>query len=172
MFIEDRFLIRAIPGYSPRIGELIVMMEYARTATIHAVQHLTQDDLDARPAGVTNSIGMLLEHIAEVEIAYAIDTFEGKVAPDTPGLILGESAQESIRGNEAAHYIDRLRSVRDRTLIELAKRDDAWLSEVVGKWGRSQVNNHFKWFHVMEDELGHCGQIRLLRRLLTSKVIA
>ena len=62
MFIEDRFLIRALPGYSPRIGELVMMMEYARTSTIHAVQHLTKDDLDARPAGVTNSIGMLLEH--------------------------------------------------------------------------------------------------------------
>jgi hypothetical protein len=34
MFIEDRFLIRAIPGYSPRVGELVVMMEYARTGTI------------------------------------------------------------------------------------------------------------------------------------------
>ena len=62
MFIEDRFLIRALPGYSPRIGELVMMMEYARTSTIHAVQHLTKDDLDARPAGVTHSIGMLLEH--------------------------------------------------------------------------------------------------------------
>lgn len=54
------------------------------------------------------------------------------------------------------------------TLLHFAQQDDAWLEtpapfDLVG--GRP-ANNHFKWFHVAEDELNHRGQIRWLRRRL------
>jgi hypothetical protein len=31
------------------------------------------------------------------------------------------------------------------------------------------ANNHFKWFHVFEDEINHRGQIRWLRARLPTR---
>ena len=47
---------------------------------------------------------------------------------------------------------------------ELARRDDAWLEEQSPFREGQPANNHFKWFHVFEDELNHRGQIRWLRK--------
>ncbi|HKW00148.1 MAG TPA: hypothetical protein VJN96_10000 [Vicinamibacterales bacterium] len=49
------------------------------------------------------------------------------------------------------------------TLLQLSRRDDAWL-ETEATFGSGQrVNNYFKWFHVFGHELNHRGQIRWLR---------
>jgi hypothetical protein len=66
------------------------------------------------------------------------------------------------------HYLGRLERVRAKTLDELAERDDAWLDERTA-FGNAQVNNYFKWFHVIEEELNHRGQIRWLRKRLTTR---
>lgn len=58
--------------------------------------------------------------------------------------------------------------VRERTLAELRHRDDSWLFEV-GVMGRNAANNYFKWFHVVEEELGHLAQIRLIKRICRTR---
>jgi hypothetical protein len=84
---------------------------------------------------------------------------------------LGDEARETIRGHELSHYVRLLEQIRAFTLTQLAQRDDHWLEapapfELVG--GRP-ANNHFKWFHIAEDELNHRGQIRWLRRRLPNE---
>ena len=169
MTLEHPYLVKALDDFSPRIGELVVMMSYTRDTTLWAVHELTQEQLDARPHGVTNSIGMLLAHIAAVEAGYQAVTFgHGEETWDSPALALGEVGQRHIKNHDLSYYLDELAAVREKTLTEFARRDDDWLFEKTPFWNDQPANNYFKWFHVFEDELNHRGQIRLIRKMLAT----
>jgi hypothetical protein len=60
-----------------------------------------------------------------------------------------------------------MKSVRERTLENLAARDDDWLERSVSPAPR--INAHWAWFHVAEDEINHRGQIRWLRGRLPGR---
>ena len=172
MKLEHPYLVRPLDGFSPRIGELVVMMSYARTATLWVSRELTQEQLDARPDGFSNSVGMLLEHMAAVEVYYQVHTFEDRDMNEAEhtrwdaGGVLGDLGQEKIKGHDLEHYLNELAAVRETTLAEFAKRDDDWLYEQTPFWNDEPANNYFKWFHVFEDEINHRGQIRLIRKEL------
>jgi uncharacterized damage-inducible protein DinB len=164
------YLVKSLPGFSPVIGHLVSMMNYVRQTTLDAVSGLTVMQLDHLFGAEANSIGMLLEHIGSVEEYYQQDTFgwslEGEQAERWQrGGNLGEAARQKIRGHELAYYLERLAGIRERTLDELARRDDAWLFEESAH-GRHTGNNYFKWFHVFEDEIRHQGQIIMIRKQL------
>ncbi|MEE9124876.1 MAG: integrase, partial [candidate division NC10 bacterium] len=110
--------------------------------------------------------------IAAVEVAYQVDTFDGRGLSGEERrkwgafLDLGEKARGSVRGHMLEYYLQLLHDVRAKTLSEFAKRSDDWLYEQTPFWGGQPANNYFKWFHVFEDEINHRGQIRwLLKRL-------
>ncbi|MBZ9753414.1 DinB family protein [Deinococcus sp. HMF7604] len=156
---------------TPLIAALVDRLTYARLTTLQAAAGMTQAELDAVPPGLTNSVGMLLAHLAAVHRIYQTMTFEGHdpyddeaFAAHRPALDLGEAAQLSVRGHDLAWYEADLEATLTDTLRQLAARDDAWLSEPVPADPR--MNHHWAWFHVMEDEVSHRGQIRLIRRLL------
>lgn len=166
------FVIQEVPEFTPRISELVVMMDYARHTTLMTVQGLTMSQLDYLHDPHSNTIGALLGHIAAVEVAYQVDTFEGRGLTPTERqewgalLDLGERARREIRGRPVAYYLHLLKDVRQKTLGEFAKRDDDWLYERAPLWGGHPANNYFKWFHVFEDEINHRGQIRWLCKRL------
>ena len=157
-------------GFTPQIGRLIGMMNYARQTTLQAVQGLTQAELDLLPDPEGNSIGMLLEHFVAVEIGYAASTFDNNEDWDAAlgerwraGGDLGALGREKIRGNKLSYYLENLRVTREKTLAEFAKRNDTWLEEPIPFWGTTG-NRYFAWFHVFEDEINHRGQIRLIAK--------
>jgi uncharacterized damage-inducible protein DinB len=167
---KNLYLITDIDGYTPQIGRLVSMMNYVRWTTLAEVDGLNVEHLDYLQDADSNSIGALLMHIAAVEASYQESTFgfdsfkvrdslELKIALD-----LGEGARRKIKGHGVDHYLRILEAVRSKTLEELAKRDDRWLDEQTIFWDRRRANNYFKWFHVLEDELSHRGQIRWLRK--------
>jgi uncharacterized damage-inducible protein DinB len=168
------FVIGDVPGFTPEIGRLVSMMRYVRQTTEAAVSGLTIAQLDYAHDARSNSIGALLSHVAAVESWYQAKTFFGRDldAEETrewgPALDLGDAPRTTIRGRPLEHYLERMRRVRERTLEELRRRDDAWLEETAPFWEGQPANNHFKWFHVFEDELNHRGQIRWLRSRATS----
>ncbi len=169
---QKPFIIAPFEGYSPRMAELIVMMGYARETTLSEVRNLSQNELDAHPHSFTNSIGMLLEHMAAVETLYQVLTFENRKLNEIEakrwhaGLKLGDIGKESLKGHDIDYYLGNLNEVREKTLSEFAQRTDDWLYEETEWWENENANNYFKWFHVFEDEINHRGQIRLLRRAL------
>jgi len=170
MGANDLFLIGDRPGFTPRIGRLVSMMSYARHTTLAELDGLGVEALDRLHDSRSNSIGALFLHIAAVEAWYQADTFgTGKLDAEEmrawgAALDLGERARHEIRGHDAEFYRRALEQVRAKTLLELARRGDAWLEER-SPFGRGHsANNDFKWFHVMEDELSHRGQIRWLRK--------
>jgi uncharacterized damage-inducible protein DinB len=166
---DSRFLIGGVRGFTPEIGRLVSMMRYVRETTLDAVAGLGVEALDYLHDPESNSIGALLAHVSAVEEWYQSATFFGReLEPRDLGewgaaLDLGEEARREIRGKPLDAYLARLADVRARTLDELAARDDAWLEETAPFWKGQPANNHFKWFHVFEDELNHRGQIRWLR---------
>ena len=167
------FIVGPQPGFTPEIGRLVSMLTYARRTTLQAVRGLAPADLDHLHDAESNSIGALLLHVAGVEVAYQCSTFTGRGLSDAEqarwraALDLGPLGRQEIRGHPLAHYVAVLEEVRAHTLRELARRDDAWLEETTPfAGGRHTANNHFKWFHVLEDEVNHRGQIRWLRRRL------
>ena len=167
MKLERPYLVKELGDFSPRVSELVVMMSYARDTTLWAARKLTQAQLDARPNGVSNSVGMLLAHIAAVEAGYQAVTFGDREETwDSPALALGESGRRHIKGHDLSYYLDELAMVREKTLREFAERDDDWLYEETPFWNGQPANNYFKWFHVFEDEINHRGQIRLTRKML------
>lgn len=130
MSTGDLFLIGDIPGFTPQIGRLVSMMNYARYTTLSAVAGLGADELDYLPDSLSNSIGALLSHIAAAEVGYQAATFYGR---DLSGderqewgaaLDLGERARCEIRGHELDYYLTRLEQVRAKTLAELGRRVD------------------------------------------------
>jgi len=172
MEIEQPYAVRDLDGFTPKIGNLVSMMSYARKTTLDAVYNLKTEELDFLPAPSANTIGMLLEHIASVEVYYQLATFEGRKMRKAEkerwaaGSELGELGRETIKGNDLNYYLQQLQEIREKTLSELKQRDDAWLMEEENFRKDTRINNYFKWFHVAEDEISHRGQMRLIRNHL------
>ena len=162
--------IEPLAGYSPTIGRLVGMLTYARQTTLAAVKGMTTAELDHLHDDASNSIGALLAHSATVERVYQLLTFEERQPSETEAatwaaaLDLGEQGRRLLRGQSLEQYVDDLTTVRQRTLEELARRDDAWLEQPMTL--APIMNAHWAWFHVAEDEINHRGQIRWLRARL------
>jgi uncharacterized damage-inducible protein DinB len=167
METDRLYLVTDQPGFSPNIGRLVSMLNYSRFTTIHAVRELSVDQLDQCPTGFENSIGSLLSHFAATESIYQIITFRDRAPTDAEENAWPELNEVARRTSGLAleHYLNQLEQIRKVTLAELALRDDAWLdAELAFKPG---VNRHWCWFHTLEDEINHRGQIRLIRKNLS-----
>lgn len=175
MFHNDpHLLIADLPGYSPDISRLLSMMNYARFTTLQEVKDLTMEQLDFVAEKGGNSIGALLLHAAAVEYAYQVSTFEEReLSQDElriwgPALNLGDEGRAAIRGHALDYYIERLNEVRNRTFDLFRSVTDEWLYIEQPFWYNKHANYYFMWFHVFEDEINHRGQIRLVRKKLST----
>ncbi len=168
--LDHLFKIQEIDGYTPQIGHLVSLLNYARITTFDAVKGLSVSDLDFLIDEKANTIGMLLLHIASVEYLYHKSTVEKRRLTEEewecwkPALDLGDLGREKIKGNPLQFYIDQLAQVRKKTLEDFQKLDDRWLYIETDFWDNKKANNYFKWFHVLEDEINHRGQIRMIRK--------
>jgi uncharacterized damage-inducible protein DinB len=164
--------ITPLPGYTPTIGRLVGMLAYARETLLAAVEGLSREGLDHLHDARSNSIGALLAHAATVERWYQVLTFEerepseSETAAWTAALDLGDLGRRELRGRELGWYLEDLDGGRRITLAALAERDDTWLEATLA--AASELNAHWAWFHVAEDEINHRGQIRWLRARLPS----
>jgi hypothetical protein len=159
-------------GYSPQTGTLVSMLDWMRAVVLSSVKGMTVEQLDYLHDARSNSIGAMLLHLAATERYYQLHTFEGKKWGnwndsikkqwDTP-MELGEKARKAIKGNNIDYYLSALAEVREKSLLELKKRDDNWLMAVDQAWPWGPTNNYCKWFHVCEHESNHNGQIKFIK---------
>ncbi len=171
---QGLYVIDQKDGLSLEFSKLASMMEYVRVTTLAEVKDLTVEQLDFLINDEANSIGMLLAHMASVEKAYQIDTFENRDFTEediqmlNPALELGDAAREQIKGNPIEYYLEELEQTRNKTIDTFKTLPDSWLFETAPYWGGHPMNKYFKWFHVYEDELNHRGQIRLIKKLMSA----
>jgi len=170
--VANRNILGPTDGYSPLMGTLVSMMNWMRPSVISAVGGLSQEELDYLYDSEANTIGALLMHLGGTEVAYQRSTLdrrdysrrerrEWQVASS-----LGAEAREQIKGHPLEYYLSRLEEVRAKTLEEFRLRDDDWLAEVDPSFAWGPTNNFAKWFHVVEHEANHRGQMTWLRKRL------
>jgi uncharacterized damage-inducible protein DinB len=170
--LQTLYLIDQKEGMGLEFGKLVSMMNYVRSTTIDAVKDLSMEELDFLYDVEANSIGMLLAHMAAVERAFQIDTFENRQFKEEelsrllPGLELGTKGRELLKGKTIDHYLKELSEVRNTTIKIFKTLPDQWLFEQTPFWRDRPANNYFKWFHVFEDELNHRGQIRIIKKMI------
>ncbi|ALS74826.1 hypothetical protein AUC31_06125 [Planococcus rifietoensis] len=168
------YRIKEQTGFSPKVGELVSMLEYTRAVTLADVEGLSTEELDYLADGHSNSIGALLMHVAAIEFVYQVIAFENRDLTEREleqwivPLELGDRARNEIRGHSLDYYLDEFKKVRDRTLSLLESVDDSWLYEEGQYFNGVIYNKYYLWFHVVEDETSHRGQIRILKRMLKS----
>lgn len=168
---DNRNEIGPKKGYTPQVGTLVSMMNWMRDVVLSPVRGMSVKDLDYIHDDNSNSIGGMLLHLAATEKYYQLNTFENltwgswdnKISAewDTP-MNLGERGRQMIKGNPLEYYLEKLSEVREYSLKVLASRDDDWLLSVDENWGWGPTNNYCKWFHVVEHESNHNGQIKYI----------
>ncbi|ANU09515.1 hypothetical protein A1A1_12047 [Planococcus antarcticus DSM 14505] len=170
------YRITPTENFAEKTGELVSLLEHTREVTLSDLSDLSQSELDYLPDESGNSIGSLLLHIASVEFVHQIVSSENRDLTESEylkwrtSLELGDKAREEIQKNSLAYYLNELCQVRQGTLALLKSKQDSWLSEEK-KWPNGvPYNNYYLWFHVMEDEISHRGQIRTIKRLLKSGI--
>jgi hypothetical protein len=169
---ESSTIVGPRKGYTPEIGTLTSMMGFMRWQVLASAKGLIQNDLDFLLDDKANRIGALLLHLVATETYYQLNTFDGikwdswsdnvKQKWDVP-MNLGAPARKAIKGNNLDYYLNLLNQTREKTLSELRKRDDKWLMAIDKDFPWGPTNNYCKWFHVVEHESNHNGQIKLLK---------
>jgi hypothetical protein len=170
-------MLGPLPGYSPQIGAFVSQLTWMRemNGVLRATEKLSQADLDHLFDKNANSIGALMLHLAATETYYQMNTFDGMKwdswAEDVkkkwdPAMNLGDEGRSTIKGHDRQYYVDILHEVREKTLAEFKKKDDAWFLAADKGWPWGPTNNLCKWFHVCEHEAHHTGQIALLSKRL------
>jgi uncharacterized damage-inducible protein DinB len=173
--VTDLNILGPKPGYSPQIGTLVSMLTWMRRAPLAESRGLTQPQLDYLFDANANTIGALLLHLAATETLYQRLTFDNlpldKLREDKDyeqrfgaAMELGDDGRKTIKGHDLAYYSAILQEVREKSLAEFKKRDDAWLMTVDKGWGWGPTNNYCKWFHVCEHESHHSGQIAMIAK--------
>ena len=164
-------------GYTPEIGTLVSMMNWMRNTMLRPVYGMSQKDLDYLHDANSNSVGAMLMHLVATERYYQRNTFENELhfEPGTEAdslyeaaSNLGDAGRATFKGKELDYYLEKLEASRALSLKELAKYDDSWLEVVDTQFWGSPTNNYCKWFHVVEHESNHNGQIKYLKSRLHS----
>jgi hypothetical protein len=164
---KEKGKIGNIEGASPQIGAMISMLEDLKGRVEDAVKDMGQYELDYLHDEKANRIGSLIMHLAAAEAYYQVFTFENRdfnaeeKKKWNVALNLDQSGRDEIKGHEVQYYLDIYNEVRAKTIAELKKRDDAWFEEVQTRYDWS---NHYCWFHVMEHQSSHLGQILFLQK--------
>lgn len=164
---QSQLTIELKEGYSPQIGVIVSMLEDLKSRVTSSVENLDQKGVDFLLDKESNRIGAMILHLAATEKYYQVRTFENRkyneeesMKWDLP-LGLGEKARDEILGKPIGHYLNIWNEVRGETLELLKSKDDEWLNS---KTKGLNMNNHWAWYHVMEHQGNHMGQIRLISK--------
>lgn len=156
-----------VEGASPKIGDMISMLEDLKDRVERTVKNMSQYEIDYLHDDEANRIGALVMHLAAAEKYYQVFTFENRGFNEEEkkiwqkALDLDQGGRDEFKGHDIQYYLDIYNEVRAKTISELKKRDDAWFAEVQTRY---DWTNQYCWFHVMEHQSSHLGQILFLKK--------
>lgn len=158
-------------GFSTQIGTMVSMLNNLSSRVENVVSSLNQKELDFLMDNKANSIGALIMHLAAAEAYYQVYTFESREFNEEEkkkwevALNLGDKAKKEFVGHDVEYYLNIYKQVRQKTIEELQKKNDEWLLQAAP----GRLSNYFSWFHVMEHQSSHLGQILLLKKRLPKR---
>lgn len=165
--VKETGKIGNVEGASPQIGAMISMLEDLKDRVERTVKNLSPYEIDYLHDEKANRIGSLIMHLAAAEKYYQVLTFENRdFTPEEQAkwgtaLDLDKGGRDEWKGHDVQYYLDIYTQVRNKTIEELKKRDDVWFNQLVMK---EEITNHYCWFHVMEHQSSHLGQILFLKK--------
>lgn len=154
-------------GYSKDIGNMVSMLDNLKQRVEYIVKDLNQEETDFLLDAKANRIGAIIYHLAATEAYYQVFTFEKRGFNEEEkkkwevALSLGTKAREKLKGQPIQYYLDIYDAVRAKTKALLKEKDDKWF-----KKKQRGMSNHWAWFHVMEHQANHMGQLALITKRL------
>ncbi|HEV8129398.1 MAG TPA: DUF664 domain-containing protein [Candidatus Eisenbacteria bacterium] len=184
-----RLPMKPLAGFkSLEAGSFMAQLDDQLERLREATRGLTPEDLMWQPEPGMNTIGMLLAHLAVVEVWWTMFVIEGKtettdedfrgvlgIGADDDGLPLAEKAPPFplLDGKDLAFYdnlLDRARNYFKRVTKDRTEEDMERTFQRTRPDGTIRERN-VRWFyyHILEHFAGHFGQILLLRHLLRAR---
>lgn len=163
-----QYEIKPEEGYAPNIGLMVAMLEDLKDRITEQVKDLSQYETDFEFDDKSNSIGSLVMHLVSTEAYFQIETLEGRKWTEEEQKVLGvgaglnDTSKHQLKEKPIQHYLDLWGKVRKKTLEGLKTKDDAWFASNVDEG----MNYHWAWYHVMEHQANHMGQIALVKNRL------
>ena len=165
------YTIKNLDGYTPQMGALVSMMDDLKGRVTSIVKDLDQEGTDFLLDDDANRIGALIFHLAATEKYYQEATFYDatmdtvEFAEWWTALRLGDEAREEFVGKPISFYLEKWDEARAKTKEVLKTKDDQWLLEPRDAWGDDiEYNYYWAWYHVMEHQANHMGQMALITK--------
>ena len=164
--ISAQNIIEAPEGYTTQIGNMVSMLEDLKQRVMSSVVNLDIEETDFLLDKDANRIGALILHLAATEKYYQVYTFEhrglNRKEQKEWGTAqnLGSVARDLYVKKPINFYLEKWDEVRAETLRLLKTKNDKWFADMVEEG--ANMNNHWAWYHVMEHQANHMGQIRLM----------
>ena len=166
--VNAQYEIKPAEGYTTQIGIMVDMLEDIKDRITANISELSQEETDYLFDEQANSIGAMIMHLAATEAYYQVETLEGRQWTNEEAALwrvaggLGDKSREEYKGKPMVYYLELWEEVRHKTLEGLKGKDDNWFSSS----NEDGINNHFVWFHVLEHQAAHMGQIDLVKARL------
>ena len=177
-----RSIIEPASGYASReVASFIAQLDDQLTRLTTATRDMTAEELAWQPRPGTNTIGMLLAHLAIVEVFWTAlilkreENFQSEpvlgVGMDDDGMPVPEEGlpPAALAGKDLAFYDDLL--ARGRAFVKEASKEtpdsdlDREIPRTRADGTRRLINVRWYYYHLLEHFAGHYGQILLLRHL-------
>jgi hypothetical protein len=177
-----RSLMAPLPGFRSReAGLFMAQLDDQLRRLREETRGLTPEDLMWQPAPGMNTIGMLLAHLAVVEVWWTKIVIESDkegdvqgvlgIGADDDGLPLAEGAPAFplLNGKDLAFYDDLLERARNYFKQVAKDRPDEDMEREFTRdrpdGSQRVLNVRWYYYHVLEHFAGHFGQILLLKHM-------
>jgi len=173
--------LRPAPGRSKAAMAWVAHLDDQTKLLARDLEDITPAELQWQPKPGMNTIGMLLAHLAIVEVfwlhvaeQHATEENMRKclgIGTDDDGMPLkpGGAPPSGLRGRTFKYYLKLMRRARAHTTKHVSRYRDADLARSITRTRRNgqQQRVSLRWilYHVAEHFSGHYGQILLLRHL-------
>ena len=180
MNVTERDILEIPSGYrSLEAGLTMAQLDDQSARLLHDLQDITPAELEWQSRPGLNTIGMLLAHIAVVEVFWTQvgperkSTFETEsvlgIGIDDDGMPLPENGRPptALAGRAFPFYqemLERARGYAKAGAARLAEQDLAGMFQRTRRNGAvEELNVRWVLYHMLEHFAGHYGQILLLR---------
>jgi uncharacterized damage-inducible protein DinB len=163
--VKGQYAIEPAKDYSHDIGNMVEMLDNLKARIEYLVKDINQEQTDFLIDDNANRIGAIIYHLAATEAYYQAYTFEKrKFNKDEKekwevALNLGKQGRDKLQGKPISYYLNQFDEIRAKTKEKLKEKEDVWFAEDNGG-----MTNHFAWFHVMEHQANHMGQLAFLTK--------